>query len=57
MKEQKLDVVLLVVNALSSASAQTLTDSVKSKNNAFGDATGFGHFAPIQGELLIRYRN
>ncbi|TMA23494.1 MAG: TonB-dependent receptor [Deltaproteobacteria bacterium] len=57
MKEQKLDVVLLVVNVLSSAAAQTLTDTVKSKNNAFGDATGFGHFAPIQGELLIRYRN
>jgi len=45
------------VNVLSNSAASGLTDSYKVKNSNFGDATGFGHFAPIQGELLIRYRN
>ena len=57
MKEQKLDVVVLMVNLLSSAAASALTDSSRTKNNNFGYATGFGHFQPFQAELLIRYRN
>src|SRR5207247_10492967 len=57
MKDQKLDVVLLVVNALSDSAASQRTATHKIRNNNFGEATSFGHFAPIQGELLIRYRN
>ncbi len=44
MKEQKLDIVLLMVNLLSSAAASALTETPKAKNNNFSYATGFGHF-------------
>jgi hypothetical protein len=57
MKDQKLDVVLLVVNALSSSGPSQLSDTYRLKNNHFGDTTSFGHFPPLQGEILIRYRN
>ena len=57
LKEQKLDLVVLMVNMLSSAAASALTETPKAKNNNYGYATGFGHYAPFQAELLIRYRN
>lgn len=57
LKDQKLDLVLLFVSVLSNAEASNLTDTYKLKNDNFGEATSFGHLAPIQGEVLIRYRN
>ena len=50
-------VMLLFVNVLSNSYASNLTDTYKLRNNNFGETTSLGHFQPIQGELLIRYRN
>ena len=58
-KQSKLDVVFLVVNTLSTAGAQSLSDTYRLRNNPFGDAlsSASGHFSTIQAELLLRFRN
>jgi hypothetical protein len=55
MKNQRLDLVLLVVNTLNDPEAEGLSDSFSAKNSRFGQA--FDHFPPLQAEVLIRYRN
>jgi hypothetical protein len=55
LKGQKLDLVLLVVNALNNRGASSLTDNFSTRNNRFGYA--FSHFPPLQAEFVIRYRN
>jgi Carboxypeptidase regulatory-like domain/TonB-dependent Receptor Plug Domain len=55
MKQQRLDLVLLVVNTLNDPEASGLSDSFSVKNSRFGDA--FSHFSPLQAEILLRYRN
>ena len=57
MRQSRLDLVLLVVNTLSDSAASNLTDTYKLRNNNFAETSSFGHFQPIQGEVLIRYRN
>jgi hypothetical protein len=55
LKNQRLDLVLLVVNTLNDPEAEGLSDSFSVKNSRFGQA--FEQFPPLQAEILIRYRN
>jgi hypothetical protein len=55
LKQQRLDLVLLVVNTLNDPEASGLSDSFSARNSRFGQA--FSHFAPLQAEFLLRYRN
>ncbi len=52
---QKAEVILLVVNALNSVDAQSLTDSFANTNSRFG-LTSF-RTSPLQAELMLRFRN
>ena len=50
---------LAALGGLSTAGAQSLSDTYRLRNNPFGDAlsSASGHFSTIQAELLLRFRN
>ena len=54
MKE-RLELVLLVVNATNNGGTSNITDNNSTFLSKFGDASS--HFSPLQAEVLIRFRN
>ena len=55
LKQQRAEIVLLMVNSFNDSSASSLFDTWSATNNRFGLANF--HQSPLQAEMLLRFRN